>query len=106
MILPERVFGRLSANRMSSGLAMATHHAPRLQLRNYCTQLAGITRRARPPRHTTKANTASPLIVVLLADHGSLRHPRMATSADSISIVPNRCPATFSTSSMRPMIQK
>jgi hypothetical protein len=45
--------------------------------------------------------------VVGAADHRRLGHQRVGdTSADSISIVPMRWPETFSTSSMRPMIQK
>jgi hypothetical protein len=54
--------------------------------------------RARPPGHRSDQRPGRP------------RRPRRragdATSADSISMVPRRWPETFSTSSMRPMIQK
>ena len=44
--------------------------------------------------------------VVGPADHRGLGDQfGLATSADSISIVPRRWPATFSTSSMRPMMR-
>jgi dihydroxy-acid dehydratase len=106
MILPERVFGRLSPKRMSSGLAIGPISLP--------TQSAVPWRSSSRPRRsgrgrlsTTKAQIASPVSLVGAADHRGLGHqPVWLTSADSISIVPMRWPETLSTSSMRPMIVK
>ena len=104
MILPERVLGRLSAKRISSGLAMAPTCAA-TQSRSSFTS-ASISPVGRAPRHTTKANTDSPLISCGLPTTAASATRGCATSADSTSIVPRRCPATFRTSSIRPMIQK
>ncbi len=104
MILPERVLGRLSAKRMSSGLAIAPSCSP-TQSRSSRTS-AAVSPVGRGPRSTTKANTDSPLMSCGLPTTAASATRGCATSADSISMVPSRCPATFSTSSMRPMIQK
>ena len=45
-------------------------------------------------------------VLVGLADHRALGHLRMETTADSTSAVESRCPATLTTSSARPRIQK
>ena len=76
MIFPERVFGRLSAKRMSSGLRdraeLLAHPVAQFFVSASASSPAG-----RSPRHTTYANTDSPLIVVRLADHRGLGDPRM-----------------------------
>jgi acetyl-CoA synthetase len=55
---------------------------------------------------TTTAHTASPVMSSGRPTTAASATCGFATSADSISIVPRRWPETFSTSSMRPMIQK
>ena len=105
MILPLRVFGRLSAKRISSGLAIAPSCSA-TQSRSSFASVPPSPAPGRKPRQTTNADTASPLISCGRPTTAASAIRGCATSADSISIVPRRCPATFSTSSMRPMIQK
>src|SRR3989338_1622515 len=102
----ERVLGRLSPKRISSGLAIGPISLL-TQLRRVSAIsliLAGSSGRA--PFSTTKAVTASPFISCGLPTTAASATSGLAASADSISIVPRRWPETFSTSSMRPMIQK
>jgi hypothetical protein len=55
----------------------------------------------------TKAQTASPVVSSgRPTTAASATRSVIATSADSISIVPMRWPLTFSTSSMRPVMVK
>src|SRR3979409_529956 len=106
MILPERVLGRLSPNRMSFGLSLAPisvppHSRSSLAIFNASSPLG------RGPFSTTKAHTASPVSSSgRPTTAASATSFEFATSADSISIVPRRCPETFSTSSIRPMMRK
>src|SRR5436190_19869363 len=106
MILPERVFGRLSPKRMSFGLAIAPISLP-TQSRSSLAIFFASSPVGRAPFSTTKAHTASPVRSSgRPTTAASATSSLCATSADSISIVPRRCPDTFSTSSMRPTMRK
>jgi len=59
-----------------------------------------------PWRGVTKAATAWPLISWLMPITAASATDGWLTSALSTSMVPMRCPATFSTSSTRPSSQK
>ena len=106
MILPLRVLGRLSPNRMSLGLAigpisLATHSRSSLAM-SVASEPLGRER-----LRTTKAHMASPVVSSgRPTTAASATRSVMATRADSISIVPMRWPLTLSTSSMRPPIVK
>ena len=89
MILPERVFGRLSAKRMSSGLAMAPNCSA-TQSRSSRVSAAAASPVGRSPRQTTNAATASPLISCGRPTTAASAMRGWATNADSISIVPSR----------------
>ncbi len=105
MILPERVFGRLSPKRMSLGLAMAPISLP-TQSRSSLAIFCASAPLGRAPFSTTNAQTASPVRSSgRPTTAASATSAVFATSADSISMVPRRWPETFSTSSMRPMIR-
>jgi hypothetical protein len=106
MILPERVFGRLSPKRMSLGLAMAPISLP-TQSRSSLAIFFASSPVGRIPLSTTNAHTASPVSSSgRPTTAASATSALCATSADSISIVPRRCPETLSTSSMRPTMRK
>ena len=106
MILPLRVFGRLSPKRMSFGLAIGPISFA-TQLRNSLAIFFASSPVGRERFSTTKAQIASPVVSsgrpTTAASATSSVHD---TSADSISIVPMRWPLTLSTSSMRPVIVK
>jgi len=104
MILPLRVFGRLSPKRMSFGLAIAPISLP-THSRSSRASFCAASPVGRACLSTTKAQIARGGLVGT-ADHRRLGHSGLATSADSISIVPMRWPETFSTSSMRPTMVK
>ena len=102
MILPLRVFGSASVKRISSGRAMApisfttcSFSAP-LSASSTGTPACTVTKatRAWPFRSSGRPTTAASATL------------GWETSALSTSIVPSRWPATFMTSSTRPMIQK
>ena len=105
MILPERVFGRLSPKRMSFGLAIGPISLP-TQSRSSLAIFCAVGARRAAPFSTTNAHTASPVRSSGRPTTAASATIGLATSADSISIVPRRWPDTFSTSSMRPMIVK
>jgi len=98
---PGARLGQVVAERMSLGLAMAPISLP-TQSRSSWGSFR-LVAEGRGPFSTTKAHTG-------LARHFIRPDPTTAasatslvrTSADSISIVPSRCPETFSTSSIRP----
>ncbi len=106
MILPERVFGRLSPKRMSLGLAIGPISLP-TQSRNCLAIAFASSPLGRERFSTTKAHTASPVVSSgRPTTAASATNSVQLTSADSISIVPMRWPDTLSTSSMRPVIVK
>ena len=106
MILPERVFGRLSPKRISFGFAIGPISLPTHSRNSFASAFASSPD-GRAPLSTTKATTASPVRSSgRPTTAASATSFVLATSADSISMVPRRCPETFSTSSMRPMMVK
>ena len=106
MILPERVFGRLSPKRMSFGLAIGPISLA-TQLRSSLAIFFASSPVGRGRLSTTNAQTASPVVSSgRPTTAASATSSVCETSADSISIVPMRCPDTFSTSSMRPVMVK
>ena len=101
MILPERVLGRESVNRRSSGLAMGP-----ISLTTCCRSSSlRFSEGLYAPSRVTKATMAWPF--------NSSGRPTTAASATlscdtralSTSMVPRRWPPTLMTSSTRPMIQ-
>ena len=106
MILPLRVLGRLSPKRMSLGLAIGPISLA-TQLRSSLAICLASSPVGRERLSTTKAQTASPVRSSgRPTTAASATRSVLATSADSISIVPRRWPETFSTSSMRPVMRK
>ncbi len=105
MILPERVFGRLSPKRMSFGLAIGPISLP-TQSRSCFANFSASAPDGRACFSTTNAHTASPVRSSGRPTTAASATSGFDTSADSISIVPIRWPDTFRTSSMRPMIVK
>ena len=103
MILPERVFGRLSPNRISLGFAIGPISFA-TQSRSCWAIFFPSSPVGRGPLVTTNATTASPVRSSGRPTTAASATSGLATSADSTSIVPRRCPDTFSTSSMRPMM--
>ena len=103
MILPLRVFGSESVKRMSSGRAKAPISlatcAPQLLLERVA-RLHARLRASRRRRCAWPLSSSGRPTTAASATAGWL------TSALSTSIVPSRWPATLSTSSTRPMIQK
>jgi hypothetical protein len=102
MILPERVLGRSAAKRMSSGRAMAPI---------FCTTCSHQLRFSAslgsyPLLQGHEGGHGLALQLVRLPHHGRLGHGGVVHQRDSTSMVPIRCPATLSTSSMRPITQK
>ena len=101
MILPERVFGRSSAQTIRLGranLPIRSATVPRMPL-----ELVGAVDVALQ-RHERADRLAC--LLVELADHGGLGDRSWATIADSTSAVERRWPETLTTSSMRPITQK
>ena len=107
MILPLRVFGRLSPKRMSFGLAIGPISLATQSRSSLGDLLRLVAGRPRPLQHDEGADRLAGRLVGP-ADHRGLGDQRRCTttSADSISIVPMRWPTTLSTSSMRPVIVK
>ena len=102
MILPERVLGRSAAKMMSSGLAMAPIFLATWSFNSaMSTSLVGV-----PSFTVTNAQSAWPLISCTRPTTAASATCGWSTRALSTSIVPIRCPATFSTSSTRPSTQK
>ena len=90
MILPDRVFGRLSPKRISLGLAIGPISLP-TQSRNSLAIASAAAPLGRAPYNTTKATTASPVRSSGRPTTAASATSRvLATSADSISIVPRR----------------
>ena len=104
MILPERVFGRVSVNRISSGFAIGLNCSP-TQPRSFANERLVVAGGPRP-FETTNANTDSPLTSSGRPMTAASATAGWETAAFSISSVPSRWPATLMTSSMRPRIQK
>jgi hypothetical protein len=102
MILPERVFGRSSAQTILFGRANLPIRVATVSRMPFSTSDEGSV----PPRRVTKAQIAWPVsssdwpITAASATSG------WATIADSTSAVESRCPDTLTTSSIRPMTQK
>ncbi|MCY1232562.1 hypothetical protein D9M72_450600 [compost metagenome] len=90
---------------MSLGLAIGPISLP-TQLRSSVASLMASSPFGRARLSTTKAQIASPVMSSGRPTTAASATSGLATSADSISIVPMRCPDTFSTSSMRPMMVK
>jgi hypothetical protein len=103
MILPERVFGRLSPKRMSFGLAIGPISLP-TQSRS-AASAAASSPVGRERLSTTNAQIASP-VVSSAADHGGFGHQLVRHQRRLDLHRAQRWPDTFSTSSMRPMIVK
>ena len=103
MILPERVFGRSAEKRMSSGRASEPIF---LQTNSRSSsRSAGVAVVAQPQRHE-RGDGLSLEVVRPCPTTAASATAGCSTSADSTSMVPMRCPATLSTSSTRPRIQK
>ncbi|KAG1307306.1 hypothetical protein G6F62_015250 [Rhizopus arrhizus] len=90
---------------MSLGLAMGPISLA-TQSRNSLAMACASSPSGRACFNTTNATTASPVVSSGRPTTAASATSSCATSADSTSIVPRRWPDTFSTSSMRPMIQK
>jgi hypothetical protein len=102
MILPLRVFGSASVKRICVGpreLADLLGHV----LAEIFDQLSA---RERPACSVTNTTSAWPLSSSGRPTAAASATDGCETSALSISAVPMRCPATLSTSSMRPTTQK
>ena len=102
MIFPERVFGRSAREHDAVGdreLADLLRH-PFLEL------LLESVGPADAIAQTHERHQRLALHVVRDADHGRLGDTGCSTKMLSSSAVPMRCPATFTTSSTRPTIQK
>ena len=102
MILPLRVFGKASVNRISSGRASAPISLTTWTLSSCRSSSEG----AWPVSSVTNAEIPCPLISSGLPTTAASATFGWLTRALSISIVESRCPATLSTSSTRPRIQK
>src|SRR6185437_13124332 len=102
MILPERVLGKSALNRMSSGLASA----PILSATWSRSSSRSSGDDLKPSRRVTNAASAWPFNSCWRPTTADSATAGCDTSADSTSIVPMRWPATLSTSSTRPRIQK
>ena len=88
MILPERVFGRLSPKRMSFGLAIGPISLP-TQSRSSLGDLLGfVAGRARALQHDERADRLAGQCRRAGRPPRLRRPVGLATSADSISIVP------------------
>ena len=106
MILPLRVLGKLSPNRMSLGLAIGPISLA-TQSRNNLAMALASSPVGRARLSTTKAQIASPVVSSgRPTTAASATNSVYDTNADSISIVPMRCPDTLSTSSIRPVMVK
>ncbi len=90
---------------MSFGFAIGPISRPTQSRSSFAIRSASSPS-GRAPFSTTNAQTASPVVASGRPTTAASATSLLPTSADSISIVPSRCPDTFSTSSMRPMIQK
>ncbi len=101
MILPLRVLGSKAQNRTSAGRAIDP----------IVTETCSISAERKsgegdcPERSVTKQTIASPLISSGRATTAASATDAWLTSALSISIELNRCPATLMTSSTRPSTQ-
>jgi hypothetical protein len=102
MILPERVFGSASVKRISLGFAIA----PICRVTWSSNALASAPSARALPRGVTKATIAVPVRSSGRPTTAASATFSCETSALSTSMLPIRWPATFITSSMRPMIQK
>ena len=102
MILPERVFGSASVKRISFGFAIAPIcFATWSSSASFSAALTGA-----PAFGVTNATIAVPVSSSGRPITAASATFSCETSALSTSIVPMRCPATFITSSTRPMTQK
>ena len=102
MILPERVFGSASANRTSSGLATGPISLPMWLRSSFFSSGEGFL----PVLSVTKQTNACPFNSSGRPTTAASATDGWLTNALSTSAVPMRCPATLSTSSIRPTIQK
>ena len=103
MILPERVLGSSSVNRIDFGLAigpMAVRHV----VAQLLDELVGWARC--PPRRVTNAAMACPVVASVLPTTAASATAGWSTSADSTSVVEMLWPETSMTSSTRPSSQK
>ena len=89
MILPERVFGRLSPKRMSLGFAIGPISLL-TQSRSCFAIFSPSAAFGRACFSTTNAQTASPVMSSGRPTTAASATIGFATSADSISIVPSR----------------
>ena len=102
MILPERVFGSAGANWIKSGVAIGEIAVPHMGDQFLAQSFAACL----PSIQRDKDINALPFDIMRTADNGGFGHGRHAQrKALSISAVLKRCPATFRTSSTRPVIQ-
>jgi hypothetical protein len=102
MILPDRVLGSSGTTMIDRGLAMAPI--------SFATWLRSSATTSAPPspaasRRITNATTAWPVVSSVAPTTAASATFGCDTSADSISVVDNRCPDTFITSSTRPSSQ-
>src|SRR5260370_23729296 len=102
MILPLRVFGSASVNRSASGLA----NLPTSFSVGSVTERLSSLLAFWPALSVTKTTRACPLSSSGRPTAAASATDVLLTTALSISAVPMRCPATLSTSSMRPTTQK
>ena len=103
MIFPQRVLGSASAKRMSSGLATA----PISFATCWRSSVSELLARVKPSLQRHERDHALAFQFVGTADDRGLGDCFVwLTSALSTSAVPMRWPATLSTSSIRPTIQK
>ena len=103
--LPERVFGMASPKRMSFGFAIGPISLATHARNSSAMRLASAPVGRAAFRHDEGDDGLTERFIGT-PDDRRFGDERMAASADSISIVPIRCPDTFRTSSMRPVIVK
>ena len=102
MILPERVFGRSSAQMIRFGRAnLPIRSATAARMPSTSSSLGSV-----PPRRVTKAQIAWPVSSSDWPITAASATFSWATIADSTSAVESRWPETLTTSSIRPITQK
>ena len=102
MILPERVLGRSSVNRIDFGFAIGPMWCATWSRSSATSASLGSL----PARRITNAATACPVVSSVLPTTAASATAGCDTSADSTSVVEMLWPATSMMSSTRPSSQK